>query len=167
MSTAPSSPSHGWTDLAQLPDSERIAEMRRRFEAIASLPPEARAEELRQIASQELGSSDETLRALAAARLRSWLELPPDAARTIGAGYDEAVRGLSGDLALRSTMFAQSIVREFPLAEQRQLAEVLPSVATQVATSSSDSGQRLAQEADDARAAMLARRRWWQFWRRS
>jgi len=166
MSTAPSSPSHAWTDLVHLPDRDRVVEMRKRFEAIAASTPEVRLEELRQIATQELGASDEALRVLATSRLRAWLELEPGTARTVGAAFDEAVRGLSGELAMRSTMFAQSIVREFPLAEQRRLAEILPSVAAQVATSSSDTGERLAQEADDARAAMARRRRWWQFWRK-
>src|SRR5262245_59820439 len=102
-----------WGALAEAPESEREATMLSRYNEIAGLPPEERDVQLRAMANAEYAQSEEKLRLLTLARLRTLLRMDKDAATTVISSYNDVMQHMPANAAMRRVALVQTLSAEF------------------------------------------------------
>ncbi len=153
-----------WGLLADLPPQEREEQMQRRFQAIAAMPEEERQTLLQAIAEVEYALPDEKLRALTVSRLRAWLQMELEQARTVANTYDKVVNSLPLSIAWRRVSLVQTLAMDFSGDEEQRLRLLVPSVF-------GGAGRRIAPETGGGTvpiSSQLSQKKpWWAFWRKS
>ena len=127
--TTPSVPTNeAWGMLAEVAGEEREARMRQRYEEMASLPEQARVEQMLAMARAEYALQDDKLRPFALSRLQTWLKLEDGAARAIAASYNAAMSKMPGPQAMRRVAIDQTLAREFSAGDEAKLRTLAPEV---------------------------------------
>jgi hypothetical protein len=102
--------------------------MFKRYTELAALPEEERVSRLLMMADAEYDLPKATLRTFTISRLSVWLKLEPEIARRISDSYDAAMRKVPGLQTSRWADMARTLAKEFPREEQQRLVELIPSV---------------------------------------
>ncbi len=151
-----------WGLLSDLPAQGREEQMQLLFQAIAALPEEEQRTQLRAIANAEYALPDDKLRTLTISRLRAWLQMDPEEARTVANTYDRVVSSMPLSIAWRRVTLVQTLARDFSADEEQRLRTLVPSVF-------GAAGRRIASEAAGGTAPVPTlpsqKKPWWAFWR--
>jgi hypothetical protein len=155
-----------WGQIAHASAEERLRTMVAKFKELAVLEEDARQEALLPLMRAEYALDDDSLRAITLTRLRTWLALAPDEARTVANSYDVAMRRMPGTAAMRRVGMVQSLATEFTSDEEDSLRELLPGVFAgaprrhAAAEIVSETGPPLVVKA-------VSKRPWWAFWQKN
>ena len=153
-----------WGMLADVEEEdERRTKMLQRYTELAALPEEERVSQMLMMATAEYDLPDDKLRTFTISRLHSWMMLDQEVARRIAASYDTVMRKMPAQEAWRRVSMVQTLAREFPAEEQAQLVEIIPSVFGGLKEVLS--AQRI-QPATPAGPSATAKRGWWPFGKR-
>ena len=151
-----------WGRLAEVEEGQREAQMLARYTEVAALPEEERQQRLRAMAEAEYALPDELLRPFTKSRVRVWLQMEPEAARTVARSYDRVMERMPGPVAMRRVAIVQTLAREFPQEDQQRLRDLVPGVFV-----GRDRQAQMAVDSPPPRAVEQPRKKpWWAFWRR-
>ena len=117
-----------WGMLTDAEEEERRTKMLQRYTELAALPEEERVARLLLMADAEYVLPNDKLRTFAVSRLNVWLMLEPEVARRISDSYDAAMRRVPGLQTTRWVVLAKTLAKEFPKSEQERLVALIPSV---------------------------------------
>jgi hypothetical protein len=155
-----------WGELAVLEASAREAAIQARYNELLGVPDEKRRDLMLSLVREEYALPDDRLRAFTVSRLNVWLRMDQQAARTIAAAYDTAMRGMPGVQAMRRVSLVQTLAREYSPEDRERLVTLVPNV---FAGSSVGSPLPMAVRfpSKDAAKPMLTPKRpkWWPFGR--
>ena len=154
-------PDESWSALASLNADAARAQMTRRFHDVARLPEDERMAQLRSMIEAEYNLDEPRLLAFTAVRLRSWIELEPEAAKTIAEGYRVVFDGVSGEMAMRRTSVVQTVAREMTADEVVALQAIIPWLVGQI-----PSARRIEAAPSASPEPQRESKPFWKFWQR-
>ena len=154
-------PDESWSALASLNADAARAQMTRRFHDVARLPEDERMAQLRSMIEAEYDLDEPRLLAFTAVRLRSWIELEPEAAKAIAEGYRVVFDGVSGEMAMRRTSVVQTVAREMTADQVVALQAIIPWMVSQI-----PSARRPAAAPSASPEPQRESKPFWKFWQR-
>jgi hypothetical protein len=95
---------------------------------MAAMPETQRAERMLAMVQAEYTMSDQELRAFTTSRLKVWLALPEQEAKTISAAYDAAMLKMPGPQALRRVAKVQTVARVMSADDLHKLRALIPNI---------------------------------------
>lgn len=128
MATGSTARDQTWGMLGDAPEGEREAQILRRYTELASLPDIERLARVMPMARAEFDLPDDKLRAFTRSRLRAWLQMDAAAAKKISTSYASAMQQMPGTVAMRAVALSQTMAMEFHLNEQDKLRVIEPNV---------------------------------------
>lgn len=150
-----------WRGLADVSEGERAAQMRVRYSELAALENEQeRDERLLAMMQAEYSLPDDQLRAFTLGRLRTFIDMDPEAVGRLVRSLDTVMTRMPGTAAMRRVALVQTLAREFTPEEQHHLRELMPQVF-------GDRAPVAQPPAEAAPAAAAASKPWWAFWRKA
>jgi len=152
----------GWGEISSLPEAEREAKMKARYQELAKLTDEERVNRLFAMAQAEYALNDEKLRAFTTSRMRVWISLDDTIATTVVASYDQAMDKMPGTAAMRRVALVQNLALTFSLEEQARLKVLVPKILA----GRSDVSQLAKQAAAAEAAAEKPKKSGWGPWRK-
>ncbi len=154
----------GWGDLASLPETEREAKMRARYQELAKLNDEERVNRMLAMAQAEYALDDAKLRSFTTSRMRVWINLDEATAKAVVAAYDQAMDKMPGAAAMRRVALVQNLALTFPIDEQAKLRVLVPKIFA----GRSDISQLVKQTATTAPQpeAEKPKKSGWGFWKK-
>lgn len=153
-----------WAKLATLPEEEREPQMAARYTELASLSEDERRQRLRAMAEAEYALPDDHLRPFSLSRLRVWLRLDPEIARTVAGSYDAVMMQMPGSAAWRRVAIVQTLAREFSLEDLQRLRSLIPGAFAEQATALSGVPSRAPTPVEAAPSQ--PKKPWWAFWKK-
>lgn len=121
-----------WEALANLPEEERIGDLRPLYESVVPLGEMERQAKIEGFIRGEYALPEEKLLAVTRARLLAWLEMEPEAAKTVATSYDLVMRTMPGSIALRRVSAVQTISLGMSMEQIERLFQLIPSVLRQI-----------------------------------
>ena len=127
---SPTTSADAWFRLADLEGLEREGSMLVQYAELAAMPEEERVAQMLANAEALYDLPDDRLRDFTRSILRAWLKLEPEAAGIVGESYEQVIKKLPGNKAMRRVGFMQTMVKaaDFTLEEQDQLTALAPSI---------------------------------------
>jgi len=154
-------PDESWSALSTLDADTARAQMTKRFHDVAQMPENERIAELRSMIEAEYALDEPRLMAFTGARLRSLIDLGPDAGKAISDGYNAVFEGVSGDMAMRRTSVVQTVARGMTADEVVALQSIIPSLVSQIPTA-----RRSEAAPSPSPEPQRASKPFWKFWQR-
>ena len=125
--TTPTEPmDEAWARLADASESEREAEMLRRYSELAALPEPERQRQMMAMVQAEYALPGEKLDDFTRSRLRTWLKVPEDSAKLIALTYVAVMSHMPSAAALRRVTLVQKLAEEFSEEDEARLRELDP-----------------------------------------
>jgi len=164
MSTSAGGESTGWGALVEISsEEERQAQMAKQYMAVAQMDEEERREALKKMAAAEYQLPDDKLRIFTDSRLKVWLTLESNQAKTIAQSYDYVMRNGPGPWAMKRVSMVQTVTREWNVDQLEKLRDLIPSLIKEVPRPVVTSDTYTAGSQRDRSSAKPPV---WQFWKR-
>ena len=128
MTTQNIKPDTAWGELSGLGQAEREDKMRARYQELAKLSESERVDRLFAMAQAEYSLNDERLRPFTTSRMRVWIGMDLETAKTVVASYDKAMEVMPGVAAMRRVTLVQNLAMTFSLEEQSKLRVLVPKI---------------------------------------
>ena len=132
MTNAAEQPDRSWSELSDLSDDECQRKIAERCSRVAQLPEEEREAELRRMILAEYELDEPRLLKFTRCRLLAWLAMPLEEANSAARGYDAVFNQLSGSTAMRRAAVVQTVVREFEPAQIEALHGINPTTTAAI-----------------------------------
>ena len=104
--------------------------MLERYEDLAKLPEEERVNQIQELVDAEFSLPDEKLLEVTKPRLRVFLKMDEDNAKSVGQGYESVLKSASGNVAMKRVGMAQAAVvqlsKEVAQKDIEKLREIVP-----------------------------------------
>ena len=164
MTSEASTDPSDWGALADTSEETRRAEMRKRYEEMAQLSEAERSSMMAKLAESEYALPDDKLRIFTVSRLMVWIDMDTESAKSIADAYDQAMREMSANAAMRRVGMVQTLARDFTSEQVDRLYELIPSMIQHMPRGEVS---ELARGEEEAASPVERRRKsWWQFWKR-
>ena len=154
-----------WGALADTSEETRRAEMRKRYEGLAQLSEAERSSMMAKLVESEYALPDDQLRTFTASRLVVWIDMNAETAKSVAETYDQVMRGMPANAAMRRVGMVQTVARQFTTEQIDRLFELIPSMVQHIPrgdVSALAHGQEEAAPPSERRP----RKRGWAFWKR-
>ena len=153
-----------WAALADASEEARQAEMRKGYEELAKLSEDERSSMMAQLIESEYALPEGKLRAFTVSRLTVWIDMDVESARSVAETYDQVMKRMSANVAMRRVGMVQTLAREFTPEQVDRLYELIPAMIQHMPRGE---GAVLARgEEEAAFPEERHRKSWWQFWKR-
>ena len=117
-----------WAALADKEATAREAEMTSRYKELAALPEDERRAKMKAMATAEYALPDDKLRSFTVSRMRTWITMDQDTARTTADSYGAVMLTMPAAAAMKRVSLVQTLVTEFTPEEEEKLRELAPAV---------------------------------------
>ncbi len=153
-----------WARIAELPEADRQAVMRREVEELAKLSEEERRARLRAGAEQEFRLPDDKLRAVIVSRIHVWLDGDQATVRPVAASLDAVMNVAPSTVAMRRAAIIQTLARDFPANQQERLRSLVPGAFPNHDVRPVSMASSRASLNEAAPKVEAARKPFWKFW---
>lgn len=163
-----------WGRLADLSESEREPQMRARYAELVGVPEEQRRAALKTFAQAEYALPDGKLRPFTKSRMRVWLSMNADEARTLALSYDAIMNQMPAVAAMKRVSIVQSLSKEFSEEDQARLRAMAPTVFTSKSAppqspsnygAAKPASRKAQSKPEPAAAGPKGKKAWWAFWK--
>jgi uncharacterized protein (DUF2342 family) len=163
----PEASDQAWVELLHEPEEVRETKMVARYTELAALSADERLARMLAMARAEYALPDDELRTFTLSRIRAWLRLEPETARTTASTYDAAMQRMPGTAAMRRVAIVQTLARELPAEDEERLRELVPGVfAGQPHAVAVRRAHEPSPAPPPAPPAPAVKKPWWKFWQR-
>ena len=153
-----------WGALADASEEARQAEMRKQYEELAKLSEDERSSKMAQMIESEYALPESKLRAFTVSRLTVWIDMDVESARSIAGTYDQVMKRMSANVAMRGVGMVQTLAREFTPEQVDRLYVLIPAMIQHMPRGEVSV---LAHSEKEAAPPVERRRKSrWQFWKR-
>ncbi|MBM3945027.1 MAG: hypothetical protein FJ317_05990 [SAR202 cluster bacterium] len=115
-----------WGALSDLPKAERETQMKQRYTELAKLPEDQRISKQVEMARAEHSLPSDKLREFTLSRYRSWLLMNEEAAKQTALDYNTAMYQLPSTAAMHRVALAQTLGHEFSEEDRERLNTINP-----------------------------------------